>query len=271
MDTTDSTYWIIQYSPDPFRYEPRNIGIFLHDGRSARCLMLGEKDKGCDPRYFCHAFDIDVDTGWIYLEWNHWFKSLAGSDSANIESVHAELYRLKVRDHRFGVTEPCAIEMDFQRKPDSVLRELFREFVTVPRLPNPSPFERDFNYVLQVSELMYHPTFHRDVEVEIGEGSGAAFVHFDAILEEPEPFGIKVIQFQRVQERTLIGQINDSLYSFNTSVNQGFLSPERCVVLHDQPTSSRSKHLDRLARHAKLLPLWDTKTPRELQRIALRQ
>ena len=79
------------------------------------------------------------------------------------------------------------------------------------------------------------------------------------------------IQFQRVQEMTMIVQVNNALYSFETSRSLGFLAPERCIVLHDKPPASRAKHLDRLTDHARLLPLWENQTPRELQRIALRQ
>lgn len=271
MGTADFTYWIIQYSPDPFRHEARNIGVFLHDGKSATCLMLGEKEDNCDPRYFCHAFGIDEDTGWIYREWSHWFRTLAGNGMVGIESVHAEFERLRMRGVRFGVTSPAAVSAAPGMTQDSLLKELFTEYVTVPRLPEPSPIERDFDNVLQVSELMFHSTFYRDVEVELGEGAGTAIVHFDALLEKPEPLGIKVVQLQRVRELTMIGQINDALYSFGTSLSQGFLPPDRCIVLHDRPPSSRARHLDRLARHARLLPLWDEKTPRELHRIAFSQ
>ena len=270
-DLADSTYWIIQYDPDPFRHEPRNIGVFLHDGKSARCLMLGEKKDSCDPRYFCYAFGIDEDTGWVYREWSHWFRTLTGNGIVGIESVHAEFERLRMRGVRFGVTSPTAVSAAPGMTQDSLLKELFTEYVNVPRLPDPSPIERDFDRVLSISELMFDPAFHRDVEVELGEGAGTAFVHFDALLEKPEPLGIKVVQLQRVRELTMIGQINDALYSFETSFNQGFLTPDRCIVLHDRPPSSRAKHLDRLSRHARLLPLWDEKTPSKLRRIAFNQ
>lgn len=266
-----ATYWLIQYSPDYFRHEPRNIGVFLHDGRSARCMMLGEKKCGFDPRYFCHAFSIDEETGWIYREWNHWFRTLAGNGMVDIESINTELEQLRVRGDRFSVTEPSMVAMTSNAVRNSVLEKLFQENVVVPRLPEPSPIERDFDHVLKVSELAYLPTFHRDVEVELGERGNTAFVHFDAVLEEPKPLGIKVIQFQRVRENTLISQINDALYSFGTSLSQEFLMPERCIVLHDQPPPSRSSHLNRLAGHARLLPLWENKTPRDLHWIALRQ
>ena len=270
-DVANVTYWLIQYSPELFRHEPRNIGVFLHDGISARCMMLGEKKDGLDPRYFCHAFDIAEKAGWIYREWDHWFKTLAGSSMADIESIHDEFDRLRRLGNRFGVTEPSTIATTSEKAQDSLLKELFEEFVRIPRLPEPSPVERDFDHVLQVSELMYHPTFHRDVEVEIGSGVHTVFAHFDGVLEEPAPLGIKVVQFQRVREHTLISQINDTLYSFGTSVSQGFLVAERCVVLYDQPPFSRRKHLQRLSQHARLLPLWENKTPRELHRIALMQ
>jgi hypothetical protein len=271
-DVAHATYWLIQYSPDYFRHEPRNIGVFLHDGRSARCMMLGEKKGGFDPRYFCHAFSIDEKTGWIYREWNHWFRTLARNGMViDIESIHTELERLRMRGDQFSVTEPSLVEMTTYAVRNSILEKLFRENVVVPRLPEFSPIERDFDEVLRVSELAYLPTFHRDVEVELGNGKDNAFVNFDAVLEEPEPLGIKVIQFQRVRENTLISQTNDALYSFGTSLSQGFLVPERCIVLHDKPPASRARHLDRLAGHARLLPLWEKQTPRELYRIALRQ
>jgi hypothetical protein len=148
------------------------------------------------------------------------------------------------------------------------LEKLFRENVVVPRLPEPSPIERNFDEVLRVSELAYLPTFHRDVEVELGEGEDTTFVHFDAVLEEPKPLGIKVIQFQRVRENTLISQINDALYSFGTSLSQGFLVPERCIILHDTPPHERLKHLNRLAKQAKLLLISDKTTPATLKKIA---
>ena len=270
-EVAHATYWLIQYSPDPFRHEPRNIGVFLHDGRSARCMMLGEKKGGFDPRYFCHAFSIDEETGWIYREWNHWFRTLAGSGRVDIDPVCEELDRLRVRGDRFSVTEPSMVEITSNMVRNFILERLFRENVVVPRLPELSPIKRSFDEVMQVSELMYLPTFHRDVEVELGSGDSATFVRFDAVLEEPKPLGIKVIQFQRVQELTMVTQINDALYSFGTSLSQGFLVPERCIVLHDKPPSARAKHLDRLVGHARLLPLWEKQTPRELYRIALRQ
>ena len=80
---------------------------------------------------------------------------------------------------------------------------------------------------------------------------------------------INSIQFQRIRENTLVSQINDALYSFETSRTLGFLAPERCIVLHDKPPSARAKHLDRLAGHARLLPLWEKQTPRELHQIAI--
>jgi hypothetical protein len=234
-------------------------------------MMLGEKRGDLDPRYFCHAFDIEEKSGWIYREWDHWFKTLAGSGMADIESIHDEFDRLRKLGNRFGVTEPSTIATPADKTQESLLKELFGEYVNVPGLPKPSPFQQDFEHVLQVSELMHLPTFHRDVEVEIGSGAHTVFAHFDGVLEEPAPLGIKVVQFQRIREHTLISQINDTLYSFGASVNQGFLVAERCIVLYDRPPSSRWKHLQRLSRHAKLLPLWENNTPRELHRIALMQ
>jgi hypothetical protein len=232
-------------------------------------MMLGEKKAGFDPRYFCHAFSIDEETGWIYREWNHWFRTLAGSSRVDIDTVCEELDRLRVRGDRFSVTEPSMVEMTSNMVRNFILERLFRENVVVPRLPELSPIKRSFDEVMQVSELMYLPTFHRDVEVELGSGDSAAFVRFDAVLEEPKPLGIKVIQFQRIRENTLVSQINDALYSFETSRTLGFLAPERCIVLHDKPPSARAKHLDRLAGHARLLPLWEKQTPRELHQIAI--
>lgn len=273
IGATDFTYWIIQYSPDPFRHEPRNIGVFLHGGKLARCLMIGDNNEDCDPQSFCHEFGMEKESGWIYREWNYWFKTLAGTGDIAIESLDNEFDYLRVRGNQFGISEATTIVVANVKTHDAVLQELFEEFVTVPKIPEQSSIERDFDHVLQVSEIRNLPTFQRDVEIEIDIGSGdsAAFAHFDAILEKPEPLGIKVIQFRRVHRNTLLRRINDALYSFETSVEFGFLVPERCIVLHDLPPSSRWNHLNRLAPHAKLFPLGAENTPKELRRIALMQ
>ena len=267
------TYWLLQYAPDPVRQEPKNVGIFLYDGHFAHCRLLGESRGQLDPlgecpRYFCRAFDLNEEEGWIFAEWVNWFKTLAGKDRVSLEQIQTEFDRLNRSGTRFQATSPC-VDFDLvDHDADSALDTLYKSFVTTPTIPAVPPIERDFNDVLHRSELKFMDGFHRNVEVEIGEGSDISLVHFDAVLEKPAPLGIMVIQFQRVQEMTMITQVNNALYSFETSRSLGFLAPERCIVLHDKPPAPRAKHLDRLTGHARLLPLWENQTPRELYLIS---
>ncbi len=268
------TYWLLQYAHNPVRQEPKNVGVFLHDGHFAHCRLLGESRGQLDalgecPRYFCRAFDLGEAEGWIFAEWANWFKTLAGKDRVSLKHIQAEFDRLNHGGNRFQATSPC-VDFDLvDHDADSALDALYKSFVTTPTIPAVPPIERDFNDVLHRSELKFMASFHRDVEVEIGEGSDVSLVHFDAVLEEPAPLGIMVIQFQRVQEMTTITQVNNALYSFETSRSLGFLAPERCIVLHDAPPPGRIRHLDRLAKQAHLLPISDESTPRTLQQIAL--
>ena len=269
------TYWLLQYAHNPARHEPKNIGVFLHDGHFARCRLLGEKrgqtnPLGECPKYFCHAFGLNDEEGWIFAEWANWFKTLAGKESVPLKHVQAEFDRLNHGGNRFQSTGPC-IDFDLAgHDADSALDALYKSFVTTPIIPTIPPIERDFDDVLHRSELKFMTGFHRDVDVEIGEGSEASLVHFDAVLEKPALLGIMVIQFQRVQEMTLVTQVNNALYSFETSQSLGFLEPERCIILHDNTPSKWLKYLDWLAKRATLLPLTDSSTPKILQEIALR-
>ena len=266
-------YWLLQYAHNPVRHEPKNIGVFLHDGNFSHCRLLGEKRWQLDPlgecpRYFCRAFDLNEAEGWIFAEWANWFKTLAGKDRVSLEHIQAEFDRLNRSGTRFQATSQY-IDFDLvDHDADSALDALYKSFVTTPTIPAVPPIERDFDDILHRSELKFMDGFHRDVEVEIGKDSDVSLVHFDAVLEKPAPLGIMVIQFQRVQEMTMITQVNNALYSFETSRSLGFLSPERCIVLHDTPPPARLKHLNRLAKLARLLLISDKSTPSSLKKIA---
>lgn len=134
----------------------------------------------------------------------------------------------------------------------------------MPVLPDASPFEARFEEVLRTSELPWITTLHQDIEMEILSPERPIFLRFPVFIENPVAGGIKLLKLRHVTEEMVAAQTNDIILTFDTAVAHGILDRNLCIVLHDEPTELKGKHLDRLRGIASLMPVFSEQTPRLL-------
>lgn len=85
-------YWIAQYVSDPFRNEPRNIGVFVEVDGSVTTRFVGEDESGdLDGRTIRHSFQFpDVYKQWV----RYWRKASRNGPLTKLVEASAANFRV---------------------------------------------------------------------------------------------------------------------------------------------------------------------------------
>lgn len=265
MKTADFCYRLVQCHPDPFRCEPRNIGVFAYarDGRA--CFRLLGAGFAGDALYpYCQTAGLSEAEAWIFAEWEAWFRCLA--EAGSFGEIERELSRLHVRGLHMGVTEP--VWTGGHRTLEGLAEALFDESVCLPPQPSKSRFQAVLDSVLDEAGLAGFPPFHRDVEIELETPDEHTFIQFDGFLADPVPMGIKAIRFERTTDKNALAQVNDAIFTFGMATRHELLPSGRSVILYDRVSSRRQYLLQRIHGHGLMFQLGSRQTPGELKALA---
>jgi hypothetical protein len=216
-----------------------------------------------DVRYFCRAFGFQEEAGWVFQEWREWFRLLS-REVRTVEAVQNELDALTIQGHRFGAGQPFQAADALPRSLADQAWQWFAELVRVPALEEPSLLMARLEEVLNLSELPWSTTLHREIELEIQAPERPVFLRLPVFVEKPVAGGIKLFKIRQVTEEMVAAQVNDILLTFEAAVSHGIFNKEHCIVLFDEPTVRKAKYLSRLENVATLMPLFSDRTPQRL-------
>ena len=221
-----------------------------------KLLYRSRSNHDCinDGRYFCHAFGLDEQSGWMFHEWREWFYMLTEEVSA-VEDMHMELAKLSLSGNRISPGPAFEVAEVASRSLEDRAWDVFVEMVKIPIPPGASPFDLQFEDVLQASGLARNPKMHRNIQVEIFAPTQPILLPFEAFLEGEHAIGIKGFKIRGRSASKLAARLDEIRATFLACTEHGILSRDRCVVLHDGAARARSRYIDQLENVATVIPM----------------
>jgi hypothetical protein len=196
-------YWIAKYVEDPFRNEPRNVGVIVRSGDTAVARFVGERETGTiDRRLLGQRFQYPE----IYLQWVTYWRNrietgtledavkaassnyylvyggeVTDTASDSVDTVCAFLYTLLVSDEPIMAAFEVAAEADETKGLSSEISRSFTELNLLgdsPKLGVPHPIKRD--ETVRGKHVSHRPSF--------SQKNGALYVYeaIDLTFKRPK-------------------------------------------------------------------------------------
>ena len=251
--------WTVQYIADPIRYETKNVGVLVRTPAGADCRMLGAEDAArIDLEPFRKlARDVGEDV-WVYREWVAWFEELCRSygrvveregDYFNNRLKHLEEINAPFVARYVGPVAPVKGESS-----DELAQDLFEAMVDQPRVKPKSPFQKRLERLVDEIGLRDLAGFEENVEVEFpaGQDRPEESVRLSFLVDGNPRTLFKVVRL-RTSRQSLLRQLNDALFTFRLTADNGFAGKERCVVLTETPPTGKGHYLARLREVAQVV------------------
>jgi hypothetical protein len=242
-------YRPIQYVEDPFREEPRNIGVIAYEGKNAYVRFMGTEGDQVDTSKFASLSRTANESAWVFGEWVEWFRALANDFREYPESMMNIIGNLFASDTGISVGKESEVEGEEGADPEAAVDWLYSRLVTEPPALRHEVFKSKIEHLLAISELKYRSGFEYDIEIEFTPtGKTPVRVQLPYALTESPKAVFKIVRFQ-TGGAALVRQVNDAILTFTTVVDHGFVVKDRCMVLTDKPPALREGDVKRLSEH----------------------
>lgn len=259
------TYAIIQYIEDPIRNEGRNIGIIAQGFNHICYRMLGVNQPNVDVSLFESLSPRVRDCGWIYLEWIDWFEDLVNDKGMTLDKI-LQIGRA-LDGGNIVIKEGGVIDTPMTVYLDEAADYLFSQMVRQPRRQT-GKFADRIDDILKMAKLYYQTGFEKDISVEFQPGNRASItIKLPMVLMEKPRTIFKIINPKATMD-SLLRQINDAVFTFDTAVSAGFVDKDHCIAITDTAPAPKIQHINRLSDHANLVFLSDADVITKMTGIA---
>ncbi|GAM09050.1 hypothetical protein OR1_01324 [Geobacter sp. OR-1] len=259
------TYALIQYVEDPIRKEGRNIGI-IAQGFNYLCLrMLGVKPPDIDVTLFEALSPKSRECGWVYLEWIDWFQDLVNDKGMTLDKILAIGRTLE--GGNLVIKDGGMIEASDKGILDDAADYLFKRLVSQPKRRITGRFADRIDDILKTAKIYYQGDFEKDISIEFLPVEKASItVTLPIVLMQKPRTVFKVIN-PRGSVDSLLRQVNDAVYTFDTLVSNGFVDKDHCIAITDKAPAPKAQHINRLADYANIVLLSDLDVVSKVTRV----
>jgi hypothetical protein len=258
------SYCLIQYIDDPIRNEGRNIGVIVLGFGRACFRALGVSGAGVDVTSF-EAIARKKAVGWIYREWIGWFNDVLAGDGKSLDTIFA--IARKLEGGNIVIRDGGEIDAAKEGYLDDAADALFTRLVRCPNPQTAGRFSERIDVFIKRSEICYLSGFDKDISVEFLPPGGtpvSVAIPF-AMIDKPRTI-FKLVNSNGSIE-SLLRQINDAVFTFETVVANGFAERNRCVVITDRPGATKAPYFTRLATHAQIVYLSESDSTSKVRDI----
>ncbi|WP_298038158.1 hypothetical protein [uncultured Desulfuromonas sp.] len=265
--------WTVQYIADPIRYETKNVGVLVRKPAGADCRMLGAEDPVRIDLEPFRKFARDAgEDAWAYREWVAWFDELCRAYGRVVESdgdyFNDRLRHLEETNAPFVARYVGPVAPIKGESSDALIQDLFEAMVDPPRVKPKNPFQKRLERLVDEVGLRDLEKFEENVEVEFSaiRGRPEETVRLSFLVDGSPRTLFKVVRL-RTSRQSLLRQVNDALYTFRLTADNGFAEKERCVVLTEAPPPGKGHYLGRLREVAHVVNVTSPEAARTLRQI----
>jgi hypothetical protein len=250
------SYSLIQYIEDPVRNEGRNIGIIVQGFGEACFRALGVNGDNVDVTPFEDLSSRNKENGWVYREWIDWFNDVFSGRGKGLD--HIQTISRKLEGGNIVIRDGGVIDTLSDDSLDEAADELYSRMVSRPTRQTAVRFSDRINEFIKKSEISFRPGFEKDISIEFlpDLGTPVSIALPFALLDKPRT-AFKLVN-PKGSIDSLLRQINDAVFTFETVVANGFAEKNRCVVITDKVVKAKVQHLNRLSAYAQIIYLSDS-------------
>lgn len=227
-----ASWYLVKYVPDPFRDEPRNVGVVVESDSGGFMRFVGQTKSGFDGRK-ARGLVRSTKTLRAWMDYIDYHLQ-AGTLAEEVESVSgrpAQSYRIERRGALLG------------GDPQGAVDELFRELVGEPE-PSPQTIDDLANQLL--FKRLRFPAGHRiekDVNYRVSLHGEPRNLSFDYRYQNGRTTLLDKITLS-APDRLTSQRVNDLLFRIEHLQQGGPVSNPSFVTLYDVGKGERSSAIE---------------------------